>query len=418
MNRYILLHKDNRVIDFSTKRDTVLAAVIYKSCVDHLPLPLKRILHNPSEFIESEDKDKYIVNDDGCWLVEQWISDREIPANRDNVKKYIQHGETAREWMLNNNAFSFTDCYWIKKEEDMLSWTDLLKKKQDIDCLPVTHNETQIYNGVNSTLGGELEKYWFNSNGRLWLCKKTPKPYDILNAREVIASLIYEKQGYEKACHYDFIKDRTNEVAGCACRAFTNENTELVTAYDLLEEYNMTQQADAYEKIIDFACSYGMDRTAAERHMDIQTIVDYLITNRDRHQGNIGFLRDADTLQIIDVAPVYDSGSSKHLEGERPEDTIHTKVNSLYQTEGECLEHVKDYSVVNVSDLPSSGEVKAILDKCSYISEYRKEQLLSLYEQKIDYICELQEIELEQSDWDVRNTPNPEDGAEDFDPAD
>lgn len=401
MNNYTLMHKDHKVVDFSMKRDAVLSATIYRSHINELPLPLKRLIHNETEFIESEDKYKYTVNEDGCWLVEQWLSDREVPANRDNITKYIQRGKTAREWMLNNNAFSFTDCYWIKKDNEILLWSDIVKRKQDIDCLPVRNDEKQFYNGTNSTLGGELEKYWFNTNGKLWLCKKTPKPYDVLNAREVIASLVYEKQGYGKACHYDYVNDSTNEVAGCACKAFTNDNTELVTAYDLLEEYNMTQQADVYEKIIDFACAYGMDRTVAEKHMDMQTIVDYLITNRDRHQGNIGFLRDADTLQIVDVAPVYDSGSSKHLEGERPEDTVNTKVNSLYPTEGECLQHVKDYSVIDLSKLPLVDEIKEILDKCSYISDYRKEQLLSLYEQKTEYIHELQDKQLEQEDWDT-----------------
>lgn len=197
-----------------------------------------------------------------------------------------------------------------------------------------------------------------------------------------MASLIYEKQGYTKACHYDFVTDKTGDIVGCACKAFTDNQTELVTAYDLLEEYNMTQQDDVYEKIIDYSCAYGMDRNTAEKYMDMQTLVDYIITNRDRHQGNIGFLRDADTLQIIDVAPIFDSGSSKHLEGEQPEDTIHTKVNSLYPTEGECLSHVKDYFVLDVSKLPTIDEIEDILNQCSYISEYRKDQLLSLYEQK------------------------------------
>ena len=400
MDKYILLHKDHAVAEFSTKRDTVLQAAIYKENIKELPLPLKRLLHNPVEFIESEDQTKYTINDDGCWLMEQWISDREIPANRDNLSKYLERGKTAREWMLENNAFSFTDCYWIKKERDDLCWSDIVAKKQDVDNLSLTHDENRLYHGVNSTLGGELEKYWFTNNGELWICKKTPKPYDVLNARELMASLIYEKQGYTKACHYDFVTDKTGDIVGCACKAFTDNQTELVTAYDLLEEYNMTQQDDVYEKIIDYSCAYGMDRNTAEKYMDMQTLVDYIITNRDRHQGNIGFLRDADTLQIIDVAPIFDSGSSKHLEGEQPEDTIHTKVNSLYPTEGECLSHVKDYFVLDVSKLPTIDEIEDILNQCSYISEYRKDQLLSLYEQKVDYVLQMQDRQLEIMDLD------------------
>jgi hypothetical protein len=38
--------------------------------------------------------------------------------------------------------------------------------------------------------------------------------------------------------------------------------------------------------------------------------VDYLIVNEDRHFNNLGALRDADTLEWIGLAPVFDCGTS------------------------------------------------------------------------------------------------------------
>ena len=179
--------------------------------------------------------------------------------------------------MLENNAFSFVDCYWIENNNEKLTWNDIKVKMDDVDEFLFAKSEDKFYKGINSTLGGELEKFWFKKNNQLYLCKKVAKNFDILNAREVIASLIYEKQGYNNACHYNFITDKEDEVIGCTCKAFTNENIELITAYDLLEEYNMTQQNDVYERIIDYAVKYGCNEDDARNYMDIQTIVDYLI---------------------------------------------------------------------------------------------------------------------------------------------
>lgn len=39
-------------------------------------------------------------------------------------------------------------------------------------------------------------------------------------------------------------------------------------------------------------------------------VVDYLIVNGDRHWNNFGVIRDAQTLEYLGMAPIYDSGAS------------------------------------------------------------------------------------------------------------
>ena len=39
-------------------------------------------------------------------------------------------------------------------------------------------------------------------------------------------------------------------------------------------------------------------------------VLDYLIANEDRHQNNFGLIRNANTLEWIGPAPIFDSGSS------------------------------------------------------------------------------------------------------------
>jgi len=39
-------------------------------------------------------------------------------------------------------------------------------------------------------------------------------------------------------------------------------------------------------------------------------VLDYLIANEDRHWGNFGAVRNAETLDWIGLAPVFDCGNS------------------------------------------------------------------------------------------------------------
>lgn len=396
---YTLKHKDIDVIYFWKNNSEILNAAIIKATIKYLPLSLKRIIHNTDEFVEQpEDKDFFILNGEGIFLLDNWLSDREIPLSRDNYNAYIKKELTARQWMFENYAMSFTDCYWIEKENDNLTWKDICQKLSEVDHFVNVQDENRHYKGTNATLGGQLEKFWYKENDMLKLCKKNEPLYDILSAREIIASLIYEKQGMipdKDFCKYDFIYDKNKQPIGVSCNAFTNvfkpgKNTELVTVYELLEEYNLTQQNDVYELIPFLANKYGFDKKEAYDYLDMQTMIDYLIINRDRHQGNIAFLRDADTLEIESAAPIFDSGSCKMLEAEATESLNDTKVNGLYLTDGELLKHVKNVSLLDINKLPSKDEIKDIFDKCINISDERKNKMLSLYEQKKDYIKQLQ----------------------------
>ena len=391
--RYILLHKNIPLCIFNMEME-VAEAVFSKRNSTHLPLPLKRILHYPDEFISGETANEWILNEEGCALVDLWLNDRTIPANRENIRKYYSGKYTGITWMLENHSCSMDDCYWTKKLYENITWDSVkLFENPAVDILylsgePVT--DERKYSGIHATLGGQLEKYWYyeqsGSMKSLYLCKRTDRLSDILNIREVLASDIYRRIGTVSYCDYRYVRNREHEIAGCVCPAFTSEEKELVTAYDLLEEYGMTQQKDVYERIIRYAAAYGLAETDTRRYLDCQTIVDYLVTNRDRHQGNIGFLRNPDTLQLLSPAPVFDSGSSKEKEFELPLGVLGTTVNGLYPTETECLAHVKDIRILDYGKLPSKHHVLAELRKSTSLSEDRIQRLACLYEQKAAFL--------------------------------
>lgn len=388
---YLLLHKDIPLIIFRYETE-VVEAMIRKNSIDHLPLPLKRITHNKSEFIADENPD-FVLNVDGCALFDFWLNDRTIPLDREQAKERYTSGKSAIAWMFANHSTSLDDCYWTKELDENTRWEDIkLYNSESIDVLQLEKicDKERKYSGINSTLGGSLEKYWFQEKKadtmELRLCKRVDPQNDILCIREILANIICEAMGYTKYIKYDYVFNRDNEIVGCHCAAFTTEAMELVTAYDLLEEYNCTQNDDVYEKIVELAEAYGLPANETRTHLDFQMLLDYLITNRDRHQNNIGFLRDSDSLQFIAVAPIYDSGSSATMEYEKPLSASMTKINGLYHTEMECLEHIQDKRQFNLSQLPQAEKIWAEIDKSKGLSEDRKQFLKDLYLKKLDWL--------------------------------
>lgn len=393
---YVLMHKSRYVASFGLNEESGEVEAFYimeKEC-QHLPLPLKRILTFGNAYVENKINGRYIVNEEGRELLWVWLRDRAIPYSRANRYKYIRKECDSVAYMLDNYAYSLTDCYWIHREIDNNITYGKLRKRfsNKFDEITIVNTNGRDYSSVNCTLGGMLEKFWFidEKDKRLRLAKLASNNSSILIIREVIASKIYEKQMYSNFCKYSYIRNKERSIVGCKCKAFTSEHNELITAYDLLEEFNETQCANTIENIIKRAVAYGANRAQVTLQLDIQTLVDYLITNRDRHLNNIGFLRDPDTLHIKCIAPIFDSGSSFHMEGERPESVLNTTVNGVYNTELECLRHVRNLNAINLSLLPDNRWVKAELEKAYTLTLDRKDFMFNLYKQKKEYLKQLQ----------------------------
>jgi hypothetical protein len=57
-------------------------------------------------------------------------------------------------------------------------------------------------------------------------------------------------------------------------------------------------------------CCERLGIADARQGVDQMLTLDFLIVNTDRHYGNFGIVRDAETLQALSLAPVFDSGTS------------------------------------------------------------------------------------------------------------
>ena len=391
--RYTLKHKDFNIALFEPQNRMVKNVELIKQNIERLPFSLKGILLNKSEFVRKEDDFRYILNEDGSEIFSEWLSDRAIPIERYRFQKEQYGKKNNVEWLLSNHSLSFTDCYWTETETENFRWDDIKLNPAELSqyiAIDGDLDATKIrLHKSNSSLGGQLDKYWFtDENKNLYLHKVTDDYHEILSIRECFAAEIYRRQGIS---HVDYeLTYKKNNISGCNCKAFTDENTELIPMCDFLEGYKVFQLEDSYNLIAELGSINGLDKQQIYDYLDAQTIVDYLITNRDRHYTNFGFLRDSDTLRFIGTAPIFDSGNSISREEAASEDVENTTVSGMYNTETENLKRVRNFNIIHLSLLPSQEEYRSFLDRGYIISDIRKAGICSLYGKKIEYIRELQ----------------------------
>lgn len=87
----------------------------------------------------------------------------------------------------------------------------------------------------NASLGGQMEKYWDLMHKTPILVKESYKYYGQQSINEVFASIVHSRQ----PSNVEFVRytAEMTEDRGvqCKCPAFTSENIELLSAYEMVE---------------------------------------------------------------------------------------------------------------------------------------------------------------------------------------
>ena len=121
---------------------------------------------------------------------------------------------------------------------------------------------------------------------------------------EVIASLIMEKLGIS---HVPYRIVKLNNEPFSVCEDFVSKDTELVSAYRIMQIRPKENHENEYLHYVNICKELGINIVTA---IDDMIVVDYIIANEDRHFNNFGLLRNAETLEWIGAAPIFDSGTS------------------------------------------------------------------------------------------------------------
>ena len=373
-NSFFFMHKDRplTVIEFTDKGDIINYSKKYKN----------------AEFLPLQSR----LNED--WLYGFW-KERAIPITRNNLNQLLKAKNVSvpEEFLLKNLALSLTDCYWIRPIDSNLKWSDInLFNNRFKDNTLIWESSGDLSYSPNSSLNGNVEKTWSINRDRRFMIKGNKYKTSSQSINEVIASEIHKRQGYDNYTVYKLtrVKGKPYDY-GCACELFTNENTELVTAMDMI--YSEPKKTDFYDHLVFVGKKNGLDEEKLIYDLDYMILTDYVMCQTDRHFNNIGFLRDSESLRFIRTAPIYDSGEAFFANTTAPINetelkNIFTKgfSNSAEQT----LKFVKDVSVIDLTKLPPVSYLQKMYHKDSKESETHINGICFAYEKRIEQLRKMQ----------------------------
>ena len=244
----------------------------------------------------------------------EWWTDRSIPSSRSGVREALETLEIADTKMLliRCNGLSLSDQYWIRPDGSELTWDTVNffdnSFSDDIgDVLFGTNKKKDALDlsSPDNTSDGNLKKRWKVINGKRCLVKGGSNPFRQQPFNEQIATEIMKKLGID-CVPYQVVWNKGTPYS--VCEDFVSSDTELVSAWRILQTKNKSNSTSVYQHFLD--CCEGLGINGAVEFLDRMIVLDYIIANEDRHLNNFGVLRNAETLEWLGFAPIFDSGSS------------------------------------------------------------------------------------------------------------
>ncbi len=298
--KYTLIHKNVAVADIEI--DETLGGVTKIRNItakEHLPVGTIRIQR------DDEVVDRYAFN--------QWWTGRSIPASRMGVTDALETLGIYNTKLLLTKCLglSLSDHYWIKPYNKNILWEDVNFFDNDFsddigDVLFGMNGKNADFDFVSpdNTSDGNLQKRWKIIDGKRCLLKSGSTPFRQQPFNEVIATLVMNKLGIE---HIPYTITWIDSKPYSICEDFVTKDTELISAWRVLQLRQKENHESCYLHYVNICKELGIDIVPA---LDRMIVLDYIIANEDRHFNNLGLLRDANTLEWIGAAPIFDSGTS------------------------------------------------------------------------------------------------------------
>jgi hypothetical protein len=292
------MHKDTHVTDLALDDAACFIAKIGSVyAADHVPIGVA---------VKKSEIDRAALN--------EWWKKRAIPANRQGIGDALQLLELSSTQNLLDKCFglSLSDQYWICPARASLKWANVnffgnhfSEDLGDILLGKGTNGAEISLMSPDNTSDGWLRKKWLIMNGKRCLVKggsgaTQQEPYN-----EVLASAIMRRLGIPHVSYKLMMQD---EYPFSVCENFVTPQTELISAWNIMQTQKKENHVSVYRHYLNCCEALGIPDVREE--LDRMIALDYLIVNEDRHQNNFGVLRNADTLEWIGSAPIYDNGTS------------------------------------------------------------------------------------------------------------
>ena len=338
----------------------------------------------------------------------KWWTDRSIPASRSGVREALETLELTDTKILLIRCFglSLSDQYWIRPEGTGLTWEKINffdnSFSDDMgDVLFGKPNKAEDFDfsSPDNTSDGYLKKRWKIINGKRCLIKggsnlERQQPFN-----EVIASKIMDRLGIDHAPYSILWED---DEPYSVCEDFVTRDTELISAWRIMQTQKKDNSTSVYQHFVNCCKSLGAPDIVPA--LDRMIVLDYIIANEDRHLNNFGLLRNAETLEWLGFAPIYDSGSSLGYNSLLSQ--IHTEKNitckPFKRRHDEQVKLVTSFGWIDISKLSDAGDmVREVFSDPrakELISENRKEAIVQMVERHIESLQTIAESHTPRED--------------------
>lgn len=325
-----------------------------------------------------------------------WWTDRSIPASRSGVREALETLKITDTKMLLIRCFglSLSDQYWIRPENSGLVWENINffdnEFSDDIgDVLFGADRKPDPLNfsSPDNTSDGNLKKRWKIVGGKRCLVKGGSNPYRQQPLNEVIATEIMRRLNIP---HVPYTLTWNKGAPYSVCEDFIDEDTELIPAWRIIQTKKQPNNKSLYQHFIDCADALGIPGVCV--FLDKMIVLDYIIANEDRHLNNFGAIRNAETLEWLGMAPIYDSGSSLGYDKSIPmmRDASEIVCKPFKKLHAEQLKLVSSFNWIDFNALSDVGDMitKILSDENAkdYMEENRIRVIAELTERRIGFI--------------------------------
>jgi len=376
--KFILMHKDDPVCALTIDESSGVILRVSK--------PTDPELLPPGGNIDAEK-------------LRNWWQRRAVPVSQGRIMHILEKAgiSSTQAYLVRNWGLSLTDHYWIKPPDVALGWDDVnlftnsfVDPVGDMQFSDVVGDSLDLPANAfspSSTLQGALRKKWVIREEKRFLIKGNHGNNSQESLNEVVASLLHHKQSKQPFVHYCPIHSDNRDQLYCICESFTSNRIELISAYDLIESQKCHNDRSYYDHFIYLCVQNGLKEDTVRTFLEYQILTDFILTNTDRHLRNIGVLRDTNTLQLIAMAPIFDSGNSMFVHNPRlplTDDLTNIPVTSFKSKESDLLKYVHHTDLIDVQKLPTPEELRCIYEKDPLIT-YTDAILLG-YQKKLDML--------------------------------
>lgn len=378
---YTLMHRNVTVAELAIHEKTgVVLDVLRSFDVTHAPLGTTGRI---SKQLNADE-------------INNWLKGRSIPASRQNIERLLRKVgvPTTSALALKSYGLSLSDQYWLKPEYFTKTWEEVNffynEFSEDVGLFlcqnqAIPNDIVKIVSPDNNA-NGVLRKKWIVRDCKRILLKGDSDLNEQRPFNEEIATKLMEKLGIN---HVPYTTTMIDNRYYSECENFIDEYTEYITASELLVSVapEITHKEDGRFNKLLMACDHvGM--TGMRRKLEEMIVVDFILANTDRHWGNFGFIRNADTLEYQGFAPIFDTGNSLWFDKRVNTDPVSSEAFS--ETQVEDLKLVTDlswYDPIPADELVTM--VTKVLEKNIFLDKGRKEMIVEGIMRNAQVVAEL-----------------------------